>query len=738
MTEGEEEGQMIERSERPMTRPTRTILALAALALALILWLASTIGGWSAASYLGDQCIANAQASGTGDVITIPLLPCSTNTNLLLLTTLSPNTTTTPTLEQIGGGPALVIVRPDGTHVYPGDLAGNGTIAELTSTGSNWVLLNPADVSTSIGSDVLAFGAKCDGTTDDTAAFTSAAAAGSPVLVPNGLFCAVGNFVLGAEQILNCNQSTLTAAVGSSWIVKKTGFESTVEHCRFTDPHNYTQTTTTLSGIATPGSSSISTGATTEQVGQVVVVTMNSGMNFVTRVSSSASGAVGLADPIPASATSVAFNGTGTGYVTGDTATVQGGVGLPAVVGITATAGALSGVTVLAPGKYTTLPSFPAVLVDNMDPGATGGTVTLTTSGASVGNVVRSAFGVLWADAAVEGTTEDVRFATTPVAMEYSDLGLMGGGGDIVRNFGIDSATLVGFFKDVNVSLLHVSDGNIFCFAPPTVNYGPVGIYENGQALTIATGGNTYFGITIGQCEIGVQLSAAQLDYFSSIISDTNRNAAWDISQGGHLNLVGNTWASATGYNTAQFDAGIGIHVGHNSAIVSINGLETASNSSDLDVDSTSSVLLTNWGPTKILSGYGTSLINAAPNNYNFYTIGAIGSAGQPIYLGPGGATTAPNTAFNVNSTGPVSKMLCSVGTAPGAGQSITCTLVVSNVGNTPATCTISGTASSCTYVGPISGGEAYLQLGQQIYLQMVPTAGAANPNFFNGYVAQQ
>lgn len=95
-------------------------------------------------SYLGDQCVANAQASGTGDQIVIPLLPCSTNTNLLLLTTFLPNATSTPTLEQIGGTPALTIVRADGTALAAGDLVGNGAISELTSTGTNWVLLNPA------------------------------------------------------------------------------------------------------------------------------------------------------------------------------------------------------------------------------------------------------------------------------------------------------------------------------------------------------------------------------------------------------------------------------------------------------------------------------------------------------------------------------------------------------------------------------------------------------------------
>jgi hypothetical protein len=96
----------------------------------------------SQVSTQGDQCIANAAAGGTANAITIPLLPCSTNTNLLLLTAAFANTSTTPTLQQVGG-PALPIVRGDGSPMQGGDIAGAGYVALLTSTGTSWVLLNP-------------------------------------------------------------------------------------------------------------------------------------------------------------------------------------------------------------------------------------------------------------------------------------------------------------------------------------------------------------------------------------------------------------------------------------------------------------------------------------------------------------------------------------------------------------------------------------------------------------------
>lgn len=87
------------------------------------------------------QCVTNAVAGGTVDAITVPLLPCGLATNLLLLTTTGANTTTSPTLQQPGGS-ALPILNADGTAVVAGILPTSGSVVELTSTGSSWLLLS--------------------------------------------------------------------------------------------------------------------------------------------------------------------------------------------------------------------------------------------------------------------------------------------------------------------------------------------------------------------------------------------------------------------------------------------------------------------------------------------------------------------------------------------------------------------------------------------------------------------
>ena len=133
------------------------------------------------------QCVANASAGGTPDALTIPQLPCSTQSNLLLLTTASANATTSPTLQQLGQ-PALPILRNDGSALVPGDIPGGGAVALLTSTGSSWLLLNPASFNQTlaqgsagtnlrfydVSASQYAGGGDPTGSTDSSAAFQAA------------------------------------------------------------------------------------------------------------------------------------------------------------------------------------------------------------------------------------------------------------------------------------------------------------------------------------------------------------------------------------------------------------------------------------------------------------------------------------------------------------------------------------------------------------------------------------
>lgn len=99
--------------------------------------------GFAPAAIAQTQCIANVAAQGTSDAITSAALPCGTTTNLVILTAAASNVTTTPTYAPVGS-PPLTIIRPNGAALIPGDLLPR-YVAQLTSTGSNWVLLNPAN-----------------------------------------------------------------------------------------------------------------------------------------------------------------------------------------------------------------------------------------------------------------------------------------------------------------------------------------------------------------------------------------------------------------------------------------------------------------------------------------------------------------------------------------------------------------------------------------------------------------
>jgi hypothetical protein len=112
-----------------------------------------------------SQCVSIAIAGGTPDAITIPKLPCTATSTLLLLTATAPNTTTTPTIKVTGSGvPPQTIKRYTGDPVQPGDIPGAGSHLLMTNNGSNWILMAPG---LGIGSGV--FGPVASG--QDKAAF---------------------------------------------------------------------------------------------------------------------------------------------------------------------------------------------------------------------------------------------------------------------------------------------------------------------------------------------------------------------------------------------------------------------------------------------------------------------------------------------------------------------------------------------------------------------------------------
>ena len=112
------------------------------LLISLFAWVSSAVSSPALAQPV-TQCVTNAQAGGTSDALTVPLLPCGLATNLLVLTLAATNVTTSPTL-QMAGFPALPILLANGEAPGVAALPAAGSVALLAGTGSSWLLVGGA------------------------------------------------------------------------------------------------------------------------------------------------------------------------------------------------------------------------------------------------------------------------------------------------------------------------------------------------------------------------------------------------------------------------------------------------------------------------------------------------------------------------------------------------------------------------------------------------------------------
>ena len=132
------------------------------------------------------QCTTNALAGGTGNAITVPLLPCANTTNLLILTLASANTSPAVTL-QMPGYAALPVVNSNGSPLTIGELPGANAVVLLSGTGTKWLVLTGSSAG-GYGAGIttpFSFGAigGCTGE-DDSAAYQSAINSGLLVYIP--------------------------------------------------------------------------------------------------------------------------------------------------------------------------------------------------------------------------------------------------------------------------------------------------------------------------------------------------------------------------------------------------------------------------------------------------------------------------------------------------------------------------------------------------------------------------
>lgn len=156
--------------------------------------------------------MSSANAGGTGDAITIARLPCVPTTTLLVLSVTASNTTNAPTLTPTGG-PTQVIKDASSNPVQVGQLAAGSRVL-LTNNGVNWFVLAPTATTPTAAliAPVSSFGAKCDGSTDDTTALQAAI---------NG--AVGGQFAVGLPSGTCIFKSTITSNPGNNWGIIGTG-----------------------------------------------------------------------------------------------------------------------------------------------------------------------------------------------------------------------------------------------------------------------------------------------------------------------------------------------------------------------------------------------------------------------------------------------------------------------------------------------------------------------------------
>lgn len=586
------------------------------------------------------------------------------------------------------------------------------------------------------------YSAVCDGSTDDSSAFTAAIAANNSVLVPVGKTCVVHDVTLAAGQFLDCGGSALkgpSSAGSAQWIVKKTGFNSRIRNCQFNDSANATKHTTTLSGAASPGSTTIGvTSATGMQINQAIAVLLDSGAYHLTKITNIVSTTISLADAIPATqAVTPTVSAGGANYAANDHLIVQGGVGPPITVHVTTVSGSVvTAVALDAPGLYSTFPTSPAATMDANGQTALGATLTLTAAGASSGNIVESAWGALVADNASEGIVDNIIFGSVPAGLQVlNSNGSGSGSGETYSNITVNAFQLFGVFKDVDVHDARFTNIIGFGVAHNSSSFGVAGTYINGaNPGSTPTGGNIFTAVNMLNAETAWLDNHGQLENFANIMGDTTRNYGF-VCNACSQNTFGQTWMTFTGPSATSGSAGAGggIYFG-NSAINNVmQGLWTVNNAYDIHVaDSGSAVWLAAnaWGPFKVASGVTRSL-QSGLLLFAAASPASVGGTGSTIYLGPSGyATTSGAVNLWSQFKQTVTRFSCASAGAPGAGQSYTCNLL--DNGNILGSCSYSGaSAFGCDYSGP----GIFIFDKDQVALQIVSSASAASSQF-RAYVA--
>lgn len=576
------------------------------------------------------------------------------------------------------------------------------------------------------------YGAVCDGTTVDSAAFTATIAATSAIILPPAKNCVIGNAIIGGNQVLDCQGSILTAAPGANWIVKKTGFNSTVRNCLFSDPGLVEMKTTTLAGTANPGDTVLSVvNSTNFQANMIATVQLVSGAYWTSKITGVATGSITIADPIPSTiAATPTVSSGGTGWIDGTECTVKTGIGPPMTGTISASAGAITAFAPNSPGLYQTPPTSPAAVVCPQTGSAFNGAINVTWGGASAGGFVDASFGSLVSDNSTDGFITNVTFGIVPVGLELMSTTGASSAGEKVNGINVNASAMVGMAKLQGVNNIGVSHVLMFGSAHHASAYGAAGLYIDGDNQTAASGGNKWSIIALNY-ETGTVDLNGTLDLFDDVVDDTSRNYGF-VCIGCNTSQFPSLWATFSGPNASaslgsHANKGVGAYFGNSAVNNTLGVFHTQANAIDLAMgeDFTSSLWINNlsWGPAKLFAGHSTGLYPGY-TLLSFPTL-SISSMASPVYTAPGVTSATQTISSIVGTQGEITSFWVATSTPPQAASyqaliylnrfssrsTVTAAAVAAGgASGTPGACTatvVGGTGTAATVIGTVSGGGA-------------------------------
>lgn len=333
-------------------------------------------------------------------------------------------------------------------------------------------------------------------------------------------------------------------------------------------------------------------------------------------------------------------------------------------------------------------------------------------------------------------TIKNVAIVNSGSAISFENNGATGC--NLARLSNVDAEQITGVGVDIgsSVSEMRWVNGHLngkvnFVGGLGKPEVGSIGWRQHTPNVGLARGGHQLTSINCIGLDTGYSLHDAELTVFTSCIVDAT--SSYGVQMTGACSKVKFTDLFCA------FNAGI--YVGGTSANIQFNGLETYNIGNtpiwgqagwyevpgpyyDLTVADTANVIVRNWTGSKRISVASTAkLIVDDGINYEGKSVGTV-AAGTTTYLGvQGQSATINDVEWRAPYDCYILRLMPTVGTAPGAGETFTYTAFSNGVA-TGLVATISG-AGVFGGVDTWAGTLVPLNKGQAINIRLV-TSGAA------------